>query len=127
MRVYDYSILKVNKGDTKTHCGHFGCIVQPDLNVNLYDMLVRHQNGQITTLGGMIRHDAQYSSEEDIKSMRVAVENDPKFNLITAQYYIEKQQRDAVMKAQKEIAEKRLAARSSEKNKSVDSSSSVES
>lgn len=64
----------------------------PDLNVDLYEMLVRHQNGDISTLGGMIRRDAKYCSDDDCNEMRVPLENDPNFNLITAPYYLDSQQ-----------------------------------
>lgn len=110
MFTYNYfSKLKVNKGDTKTHCGHYGKKVVPDLNVSLYEMLVRHQSGDITTLGGMIRRDAQYSSEEDVKEMRVALENDPNFNVITAKYYLKQQQQKAAQMVGKDIAAKRVS------------------
>lgn len=64
----------------------------PDLNVDLYEMLVRHQNGQITTLGGYMRNDAQYDSPEDCDVMRVSPDNDPNFNLITAPLFLDAQQ-----------------------------------
>ena len=64
----------------------------PDLNVDLYEMLVRHQNGQITTLGGYMRNDAKYNSPEDCESMRVSPDNDPNFNLITAPLFLDAQQ-----------------------------------
>ena len=63
----------------------------PDLNVDLYEMLVRHQDGQITTLGGYMRNDAHYDSPQDCDSMRVSPENDPNFNLISAPLYLEAQ------------------------------------
>ena len=64
----------------------------PDLNVDLYEMLVRHQNGQITTLGGYMRNDAHYDLPQDCEAMRVSPENDPNFNLISAPLYLESQQ-----------------------------------
>lgn len=64
----------------------------PDLNVDLYEMLVRHQNGQITTLGGYMRNDAKYNSPEDCDAMRVSPDNDPNFNLITAPLFLDAQQ-----------------------------------
>lgn len=70
-------------------CSAYPDCTVPDLNVDLYEMLVRQQNGEITTLGGMIRQDAQYSSDEDIADMRVAPDNDPDLNLITARHYAE--------------------------------------
>ena len=63
----------------------------PDLNVDLYEMLVRHQNGQITTLGGYMRNDAKYNSPEDCDAMRVSPDNDPNFNLITAPLFLDAQ------------------------------------
>lgn len=63
----------------------------PDLNVDLYEMLVRHQNGQITTLGGYMRNDAHYDTPEDCDAMHVSPLNDPNFNLISAPFYLDAQ------------------------------------
>ena len=88
MKHFDYSkTLSSVKEITPLDCSDFPDCTIPDLNVDLYEMLIRQQNGDITTLGGMIRQDAQYSSEEDCNDFRVAPDNDPDLNLITAKNY----------------------------------------
>lgn len=88
MKRFDYNkTIKSDVAITPLDCSEFPDCTVPDLNVDLYEMLVRQQNGDITTLGGMIRQDAQYSSEEDCNDFRVAPDNDPDLNLISAKNY----------------------------------------
>lgn len=90
MKTYNFNdVLASDSQIEPLDCSDYPDCAVPDLNVDLYDMLVRKQNGDISSIGGMIRRDAHYSSPDDIKDMRVALENDPEFNLITAKYYAE--------------------------------------
>lgn len=96
MKSYNYKdVLASDSPISELDCSKLPDCTVPDLNIDIYDMLVRHQNGDISSIGGMIRRDAQYSSKEDIEQMRVDPTNDPNFNLITAKYYAEAQ-RDRV-------------------------------
>lgn len=96
MKSYNYKdVLASDSPISELDCSNFPDCTVPDLNIDIYDMLVRHQNGDISSIGGMIRRDAQYSSKDDIEQMRVDPTNDPNFNLITAKYYAEAQ-RDKV-------------------------------
>ena len=90
MKTYNFNdVLASESPITPLDCSVYPDCTVPDLNIDLYDMLVRQQSGDITTIGGMLRRDAHYSTPDDIKDMRVALENDPEFNLITAKYYAE--------------------------------------
>lgn len=92
MKSYNYKdVLASDSPISELDCSKYPDCTVPDLNIDIYDMLVRHQNGDISSIGGMIRRDAQYSSKEDIEQMRVDPTNDPNFNLITAKYYAEAQ------------------------------------
>lgn len=104
MKVYSYSELAYEP-IKPLKCDKYPKVTVPDLNVDLYEMLVRHQNGDISTLGGTIRHDAHYDSAEDIETMRVNLANDPDFNIATAKYYIKAIKDKAEQLAYKDIAE----------------------
>ena len=96
MKSYNYKdVLASETPISELDCSNYPDCTVPDLNIDIYDMLVRHQNGDISSIGGMIRRDAQYSSKEDVEQMRVDPTNDPNFNLITAKYYADAQ-RDKV-------------------------------
>ena len=92
MKTFSRKVLEDDKPMCTLDCSKYPDKCVPDLNIDLYEMLVRHQNGDITTLGGMIRTDAQYSTKEDIEQMRVALDNDPEFNLLTAKLYAQRQE-----------------------------------
>lgn len=96
MKSYNYKdVLATDTPISELDCSKYPDCTVPDLNIDIYDMLVRHQNGDISSIGGMIRRDAHYSPKEDIEQMRVDPINDPQFNLITAKYYADAQ-RDKV-------------------------------
>lgn len=86
-------------------CDKYPKVTVPDLNIDLYEMLVRHQNGDITTLGGTIRRDALYDSEDDVQAMRVNLANDPDFNIANAKYYIKAMKDAAERQARLDIQE----------------------
>lgn len=96
MKSYNYKdVLASDSPISELDCSKYPDCTVPDLNIDIYEMLVRQQNGDISSVGGMIRRDAQYSTKEDIEQMRVDPTNDPQFNLITAKYYADAQ-RDRV-------------------------------
>ena len=105
MRNYDYNSISSNKDIHDYSCDYslFPCYVVPDLSVSIGDLLLRHQNGDITSVNQYLRGDAKYSTPEDIEQMHVALDNDPEFNLVTAKYYMQKMRTDAQIKLQQDI------------------------
>lgn len=89
-------------------CDKYPKVTVPDLNIDLYEMLVRHQNGDISTLGGSIRRDALYDSDDDVQAMRVNLANDPDFNIANAKFYIKAMKDAAERQARLDIEEYQL-------------------